>query len=79
MFVYNVLIVGVFFVLEIVFGMIVMESFGLMVVVLVVVNIVMCEFVGYWLLYEMLVFLVVIGFEVLLFVVFGVLCGVFVL
>lgn len=77
--VYNVLIVGVFFIIEIVFGLLVMESFGLVVVVLVVVNIIMCELLGYCVVYEMLYFFEIGGWEVLLFLVFGVLVGILVL
>jgi CIC family chloride channel protein len=72
---YNAPIAGAFFVTEIVLGSIVMESFGPIVVSSVVANITMREFAGYRPPYEMPVFPTVMGVEVLLFVVLGLLCG----
>ncbi|WP_179404603.1 ClcB-like voltage-gated chloride channel protein [Burkholderia guangdongensis] len=72
---YNAPIAGAFFVSEIVLGAISMESFGPMVVSSVVANITMREFVGYKPPYQMPVFPAVTGWEVLLFVVLGLLCG----
>lgn len=72
---YNAPIAGAFFVCEIVLGSIAMESFGPIVVSSVVSNIVMREFAGYRPPYEMPVFPPVTGWEVLLFVALGLICG----
>ncbi|WP_087733957.1 ClcB-like voltage-gated chloride channel protein [Paraburkholderia piptadeniae] len=73
---YNAPIAGAFFVTELVLGSMAMESFGPIVVSSVVANITMREFAGYRPPYEMRVFPVVTGVEVLPFVVLGLLCGV---
>ncbi|KAF1045959.1 MAG: Voltage-gated ClC-type chloride channel ClcB [Herbaspirillum frisingense] len=73
---YNAPIAGAFFITEIVLGSLVMESFGPIVVASVVANITMRELPGYRAAYEMPFFPEIAGWEVLLFVVLGVLAGV---
>lgn len=73
---YNAPIAGAFFITEIVLGSLVMESFGPVVVASVVANITMRELPGYRPSYEMPFFPEIAGWEVLLFVVLGVLAGV---
>ena len=72
---YNAPIAGAFFITEIVLGSLVMESFGPVVVASVVANITMRELPGYKPTYEMPFFPDVAGWEILLFVVLGVLAG----
>ncbi|MBP0597049.1 ClcB-like voltage-gated chloride channel protein [Herbaspirillum sp. LeCh32-8] len=72
---YNAPIAGAFFITEIVLGSLVMESFGPVVVASVVANITMRELPGYKPSYEMPFFPEIAGWEVLLFVVLGVLAG----
>jgi len=73
---YNAPIAGAFFITEIVLGSLVMESFGPVVVASVVANITMRELPGYRPSYEMPFFPEIAGWEVLLFLVLGVLAGV---
>ncbi|WDZ98097.1 ClcB-like voltage-gated chloride channel protein [Herbaspirillum sp. WKF16] len=73
---YNAPIAGAFFITEIVLGSLVMESFGPVVVASVVANITMRELPGYKPSYEMPFFPEIAGWEVLLFVLLGVLAGV---
>ena len=73
---YNAPIAGAFFITEIVLGSLVMESFGPIVVASVVANITMRELPGYRASYEMPYFPEIAGWEVLLFLVLGVLAGV---
>ncbi|MBB3212380.1 CIC family chloride channel protein [Herbaspirillum sp. Sphag1AN] len=72
---YNAPIAGAFFITEIVLGALVMESFGPIVVASVVANITMRELPGYKPAYEMPFFPQVGGFEILLFVLLGILAG----
>lgn len=72
---YNAPIAGAFFITEIVLGSLVMESFGPVVVASVVANITMRELPGYRAAYEMPYFPEIGGWEVLLFLVLGVLAG----
>ena len=73
---YNAPIAGAFFITEIVLGSLVMESFGPVVVASVVANITMRELPGYKPSYEMPFFPEITGWEVLLFVLLGVIAGV---
>lgn len=73
---YNAPIAGAFFITEIVLGSLVMESFGPVVVASVVANITMRELPGYRAAYEMPYFPEIGGWEVLLFLVLGVLAGI---
>jgi CIC family chloride channel protein len=73
---YNAPIAGAFFITEIVLGSLVMESFGPVMVASVVANITMRELPGYRATYEMPYFPEIGGWEVLLFLVLGVLAGI---
>ncbi|NUT59727.1 ClcB-like voltage-gated chloride channel protein [Herbaspirillum sp. C9C3] len=73
---YNAPIAGAFFITEIVLGSLVMESFGPVVVASVVANITMRELPGYRASYQMPYFPEIGGWEVLLFLVLGVLAGI---
>lgn len=73
---YNAPIAGAFFVMEIVLGAIVMESFGPVVVASVVANITMRALPGYKPAYEMPAFPAIAGAEIALFVLLGMLAGV---
>lgn len=72
---YNAPIAGAFFVTEIILGSFAMESFGPVVVAAVVANITMRRYPGYHPTYEMPMFPDVSNFEVVLFVVLGVVAG----
>jgi chloride channel protein, CIC family len=72
---YSAPIAGAFFVTELVLGSMVMEWFGPILISSVVANITMREFAGYRPTYEMPAFPAITGFEVLPFIVLGLLCG----
>ncbi|MEB0082942.1 ClcB-like voltage-gated chloride channel protein [Glaciimonas sp. Gout2] len=73
---YNAPIAGAFFISEIVLGSIAMSSFGPILVASVVANITMRELPGYKPTYEMPIFPVIFGTEVIFFVALGILCGI---
>lgn len=73
---YNAPIAGAFFISEIVLGSIAMSSFGPILVASVVANITMRELPGYKPTYEMPIFPVIFGAEVIFFVALGILCGI---
>jgi chloride channel protein, CIC family len=73
---YSAPIAGAVFVTELVLGSMAMESLGPIIVSSVAANITMREFAGYRVPYDVPVFPIVTGVEVLPFVVLGLLCGV---